>query len=139
MDNGQGQEGFPVAVWKEETMKPTKALIRQIRCDLLSRTTDAERAAARNCKLLGYEIVQQQPIVTGRKLYFADIYIPSVKLIVELDGGYHYTKDQKRKDGNRSSGIWRLGYHVVRLSNHDARDINKVRAKIDLVLRKKNK
>lgn len=120
-------------------MKSTKALIRQIRCDLLSHTTDAERAAARNCKLLGYEIVQQQPIVTGRELYFADIYIPAIKTIIELDGGYHYTKDQKRKDNNRSSGIWRLGYHVVRLSNHDARDINKVKAKIDLVLRKNNK
>jgi len=117
-------------------MKPSKALIRQIRYDLLSHTTEAEKAAARNCKLLGYEIVQQQPITTGRKLYFADIYIPSLKLIIELDGGYHYTKDQKRKDGNRSSGIWRLGYHVVRLSNHDARDIKKVKAKIDMIIRK---
>lgn len=118
-------------------MKQSKALIRQIRCDLLSHTTDAERAAARNCKLLGYEIVQQQPITTGRKLYFADIYISSLRLIIECDGGYHYTKDQRRKDGNRSSGIWRLGYHVVRLSNHDARDINKVKAKIDMIRRKK--
>ena len=117
-------------------MKPSKALIRQIRYDLLSHTTEAENAAARNCKLLGYEIVQQQPITTGRKLYFADIYIPSIKTILELDGGYHYTKDQKRKDGNRSSGIWRLGYHVVRLSNHDARDIKKVKAKIDMIIRK---
>ena len=58
-------------------MKPSKALIRQMRCDLLSHTTEAEKAAAKNCMLLGYEIVHQQPIVTGMKLYFADIYIPA--------------------------------------------------------------
>lgn len=117
-------------------MKPSKALIRQMRCELLSHTTGAEKTAARNCRLLGYEIVQQQPIVTGRKLYFADIYIPALKTILELDGGYHYTKTQKRKDSNRSAGIWRMGYHVVRLSNHDARDIKKVEAKLELIKRK---
>lgn len=118
-------------------MKPTKTLINQIRCDLLSHTTDAEKAAARICSQLGHKVVLQQPIITGRKLYFADIYLPEIKTIIELDGGYHFTRNQKRKDGNRSAGIWRLGYHVVRLSNHDARDINKVKAKIDMIIRKK--
>lgn len=117
-------------------MKPSKTLIRQIRCDLLSHTTDAEKAAAKICTQLGYKVIPQQPIVTGRKLYFADIYLPEIKTIVELDGGYHFTKDQKRKDGNRSSGIWRLGYHVARLSNHDARNPKKIKAKIDMIQRK---
>nr|DAD84523.1 MAG TPA: RAP domain [Siphoviridae sp. ctA4S13] len=26
-----------------------------------------------------------------------------------------------------------MGYHVVRLSNHDARNINKIKAKIELI------
>lgn len=114
----------------------SKALIKQMRCELLSHITEAEKAAIHNCKLLGYKAISQQPIVTGRKLYFADIYIPEIKTIIECDGGYHFTTDQKRKDGNRSSGIWRLGYHVIRLKNHDARDINKVKAKINMILRK---
>lgn len=117
-------------------MKPSKALINRMRQDLMSKTSNAEKAAIRNCELLGYKVVRQQPITTGRKLYFADIYLPELKVIVEIDGGYHYTKSQKRKDGNRSAGIWRMGYHVVRLSNHDARNINKVKAKIELI--KKN-
>ena len=117
-------------------MKYSKALIRRIRCDLLSNTTDAEKAAAKICIQLGYKIIPQQPIATGRKLYFADIYLPEIKLIIEVDGGYHFTKDQKRKHGNRSSGIWRLGYHVVRLNNHDARNQKKVKEKIDIILHK---
>lgn len=119
-------------------MKPSKALINRMRQDLMSKTSDAEKAAIRNCELLGYKVVRQQPVTTGRKLYFADIYIPSLKLIIEVDGGYHYANSQKRKDSNRSSGIWRMGYHVVRLSNHDARNINKVKSKIELIKNKLN-
>lgn len=120
-------------------MKPSKTLINRMRKDLMSKTSDAEKAAIRNCELLGYKVVRQQPIMTGRKLYFADIYLPELKIIVEVDGGYHFTSSQKRKDNNRSSDIWRMGYHVVRLSNHDARDINKVKAKIELIKRRYRK
>lgn len=117
-------------------MQPSKALIHRIRQELLSKTSGAEKAAIENCQRLGYRVIRQQPIATGRKLYFADIYLPELKTILECDGGYHYTINQKRKDGNRSAGIWRMGYHVVRLSNHDARDIKKVRAKIELIKRR---
>ena len=117
-------------------MKDSKTLVRRIRQEIISKTSDAEKAAIRNCELLGYKVIRQQPILTGRKMYFADIYLPDLKTIVEIDGDYHYTSNQKRKDSNRSAGIWRMGYHVVRLSNHDARDMNKVKAKIELIKRR---
>lgn len=107
-------------------MKYSKALIRQIRCDLLSHTTDAEMAAAKICTLLGYKVIPQQPIVTGRKLYFADIYLPEIKLVIEINGGYHFTDKQRRKDKNRSQGIRRLGYSLFNITNKDARDIKKI-------------
>ena len=119
--------------------KPNDKWIRQRRAELLSKSSDAEKAAFKNIVRLGFKPVRQYPIWTKRRMYFADLYIPSLKLIVEIDGGYHYTARQKRLDGNRSSGLWRLGYHVVRLSNRDARDISKIKAKIILVLRKKHK
>ena len=119
-------------------MKPSKALINRMRQDLMSKTSNAEKAAIRNCEKLGYRVVIQQPILTGRKMYFADIYLPDLKTIVEIDGDYHYTSNQKRKDSNRSAGIWRMGYHVVRLSNHDARNINKIKAKIALIKNRLN-
>ena len=119
-------------------MKTSKTLINRWRKDLMSKTNDAEKAAIRNCELLGYKVFRQQPILTGRKMYFADIYLPDLKTIVEIDGDYHYTSNQKRKDSNRSAGIWRMGYHVVRLSNHDARNINKIKAKIALIKNRLN-
>lgn len=110
----------------KSAMKISKALIRQIRCDLLSHTTDAEKAAAKICTQLGYKVIPQQPIVTGRKLYFADIYIPALKLIIEVNGGYHFTDNQRRKDKNRSQGVRRLGYSLFNITNKNARDIKKI-------------
>lgn len=117
--------------------KPSDRWIRQRRAELLSKSSDAEKAAFKNLVRLGFKPIRQYPVWTKRRIYFADLYISSLKLIIEIDGGYHYTAMQKRLDGNRSSGLWRLGYHVVRLSNRDARDISKIKAKIILVLRKK--
>ena len=117
--------------------KPSDRWIRQRRAELLSKSSDAEKVAFRNIVRLGFKPTRQYPIWTKRRMYFADLYIPSLKLIIEIDGGYHHTTRQKRLDGNRSSGLWRLGYHVVRLSNRDAREILKIKAKIILVLRKK--
>ena len=97
-----------------------------MRKDLMSKTSDAEKAAIRNCELLGYKVVRQQPVTTGRKLYFADIYIPLLKLIIEVNGGYHFTDNQKRKDKNRSQGVRRLGYSLFNITNKDARDIKKI-------------
>lgn len=96
----------------------------------MSKTSSAEKAAFINIIRLGYSAVKQYPIWTGRRIYFADLYIPRLKLVVEIDGGYHTTEKQKRLDTNRSSGLWRLGYHVVRLSNHDARSFDAVARKI---------
>lgn len=73
----------------------------------------------------------QYPIWTGRKIYFADLYIPTIKTIIEIDGGYHNTEKQRRCDRNRSNGLWRLGFHVLRLSNKDAQNVSKLKNKID--------
>jgi very-short-patch-repair endonuclease len=99
--------------------------------ELLANTSDAEKAAYRNLLLLGFtDVVKQQPIWTGKKMYFADLFIPSVRVILEIDGGYHTTNNQKRLDNNRSQGIWRKDLHVLRLTNREARDITKVKQKL---------
>ncbi len=107
--------------------------IRQRRADLMAHSSDAERVAYKILCGLGYRVIRQFPINTGRRQYFADLYLPEKRCIIEIDGGYHTTKDQQRKDANRSNGLWRLGYHVLRLSNRDARDANKIKAKIAIL------
>lgn len=70
------------------------------------------------------------PIKTPRRLFFADIAIPNLRVAIEIDGGYHTTTQQKRLDKNRSQCIRRLGWHILRLSNRDARNPKKIAQKI---------
>lgn len=109
---------------------PSDRWLRQRRADLMAHCSDAEKTAYRIFCALGYKVIRQYPINTGRRQYFADLYIPSLRVIIEIDGGYHYTKNQHRLDTNRSNGLWRLGYHVFRLSNRDARDAVKIKHKL---------
>lgn len=113
--------------------KPSNEWIRRRRCELLANISDAEKSAYNILTSLGYACIRQYPIYTGKKIYFADIYIKCIKTIIEIDGGYHHTERQKRLDSNRSQGLWRLGYHVLRLSNKDSHNINKIKNKILLI------
>ena len=110
--------------------------IKKRRSELLEKSTSAEKSACAILDKLGVRYIRQYPIWTGRKRHYADIYIPKYRLILEIDGKYHYTKEQARKDTNRSAGIRRLGYHVCRLSNTKARHAGKIIGKIKLILKK---
>lgn len=110
--------------------------IKKRRNELLEKSTSAEKAACAILNKLGLKHIRQYPIWTGRRQYYADIYIPKYKLILEIDGKYHYTNEQTRKDTNRSAGIRRLGYHVCRLSNAEARKVDKIISRIKLIQKK---
>lgn len=116
----------------KETKKTvmSRLLTSRNRQELLSKATSAERFAMKILRDMGLSPVFQQPFYTGRNTYYADIYIPHARLVLEIDGGYHFSEEQKRKDENRSANLRRLGVHVCRLSNSDARDPKKVRSKI---------
>ena len=53
----------------------------------------------------------------SRHFFIADFYIPSKNLIIELDGGYHETSEQKQKDAWRTGMLNSMGYKVIRFTN----------------------
>ena len=60
---------------------------------------------------LGVAFRRQVPV--GR--HIADFLAPSIKLIVEVDGGYHEADAMVRGDARRDAYLARLGYRVVRV------------------------
>ena len=48
---------------------------------------------------------------------FADFYCHKVKLVIELDGGYHENKEVKIYDRKRENDIAEFGIKVVRFKN----------------------
>ena len=54
---------------------------------------------------------RRQVPLAGR--FIADLYASEVKLVVEVDGGYH--ADRALADERRTRALGRGGYHVLRL------------------------
>lgn len=90
------------------------------RKELLSKSTLAEKSVCKALDIIGIRYIRQYPIRTAQKTFYADIYIPTLRLIIEVDGQYHYTQKQKRLDANRSACIRKLGLHIYRISNTKA-------------------
>ena len=84
---------------------------RQLRKD----QTDAERLlwSRLRGKALGLKFFRQYGIGS----YIADFYSPAVKLVVELDGGQHYTEDGLAYDKVREEYMAAVGVKTVRFSN----------------------
>ncbi len=51
--------------------------------------------------------------------YIVDFVCIEKGLIVEVDGGYHNTAEQRKADANRSEELARIGFEVIRFSNEE--------------------
>ena len=72
---------------------------------------------------LWYDFLRPLPIPVKRQKVIGscivDFYIPSAKLIIELDGSQHYETEGNLSDSQRDCYFNRLGYTVLRYSNAD--------------------
>ena len=51
--------------------------------------------------------------------YIVDFYCPKAKLIVELDGGQHYTEEGLEKDSTRNKYLISQGFKILRFSDRE--------------------
>lgn len=85
--------------------------------------------------LRGYPIRFQRQKAIGK--YIADFYCAKAGLVIELDGGGHYTKEQSEKDAQRSGELEKMGVHIIRFSNLDVdRDFYAVCEAIDMAVKR---
>ena len=71
--------------------------------------------ALKDKKLKGRKFRRQHSI----GYYIADFYCPSEKLVIELDGRHHFTKDGIENDKMRDSHLSQLQIKVLRFENQD--------------------
>jgi very-short-patch-repair endonuclease len=78
---------------------------------------------------LGCEVRRQVPI--GR--FIADFLVPKLRLVIEIDGGWH---DRRRQaDAHRDRALARAGYRVFRIPAEQVlRDLPGVLAQIKVLL-----
>jgi very-short-patch-repair endonuclease len=81
----------------------------------------------RNNQLDGYKFRRQHPLLN----YVADFYCHQLKLVIEIDGEYHQTLEQKKLDKERTLNIEFQVLYVIRFTNDEVlTDINSVLNKI---------
>ena len=72
---------------------------------------------------LWYEFLRSyQPRFQRQKAigeYIADFYCAKARLIIELDGGGHYTAEQRAADAKRDEALAAAGLTVLRICNTD--------------------
>lgn len=51
--------------------------------------------------------------------YIVDFFFRKSMLIVELDGGYHFTEEQQKVDVIRQDWIEHMGYRIIRFTNEE--------------------
>ena len=112
---------------------PYKKNLREISKNLRSQPTEAERRLWRRLRLkhLGYVFHRQKPIAD----YIVDFYCSKVKLVVEVDGGYHTSAETTANDKVRDEIMRNLGLTVLRFSDSAVlNNINKVVETINKIL-----
>ena len=89
--------GYDESMWKGA---PESSFLKAKQ--LRDNETDAERflwEKLRNNQFFGQKFRRQHPV----SLFIADFYCHKYKLIIELDGEYHFTEEQKILDDERTS------------------------------------
>jgi very-short-patch-repair endonuclease len=105
----------------DEPKKPAWKISPKLRSNaraLRKNSTEAERllwSELRDHRLSGNGFRRQVPIHN----YIADFVCHAAKLVIELDGGQHFSDDSERADAKRSAVIEAEGFRVLRFSNHD--------------------
>ena len=72
---------------------------------------------------LWYDFLRNYPVRFQRQKaignYVADFYCAKARLVIELDGGGHYTPEQAEKDEQRTNDLNAMHLTVVRICNLD--------------------
>lgn len=83
---------------------------------LTANSTDAEKCMARLLNTIGVEYYFQYPCNNGRDIIM-DFYIPSRRICIEIDGGYHNNVEMLMKDKWRDQDCAQKGILVLRYTN----------------------
>lgn len=94
----------------EENLRKKNKIRDKFKSTRLKSITPAQavlfRALGPLSKEYEFKVVKEREIYTKNGVRFADLFIKKYGLIIEVDGGYHSTAEQKEKDLQRDKEIW---------------------------------
>jgi very-short-patch-repair endonuclease len=111
-----------LSLWQRETgegfmliyNKNLKPYARKLRKEM----TDSELRLWSNIRMKqvnGFQFYRQRVIEN----FIVDFFSPRAKLVIEVDGGQHYSDEMIKLDGQRDLRLKKLGLKVLRFSDTD--------------------
>ncbi len=92
--------------------------LKQFSRALRTNMTDSEKllwAKIRSRQLKGHQFYRQKVIGS----YIVDFYCPKARLVIEVDGGQHYSAEGLNKDKIRDDFLEESGLKVIRFSDSE--------------------
>ena len=90
---------------------------------LTPRARQLRKTMTKEERKLWYDFLRYYPVRFQRQKaignYIADFYCAKARLVIELDGGGHYSEEQAEKDAIRTSQLESLNLTVLRICNMD--------------------
>ncbi|MNE19174.1 hypothetical protein D3C80_1122450 [compost metagenome] len=122
---------------KRLVMQPYNKNLKQPSRDLRNNMTNAEKrlwSKLRAKQILGLQFYRQKPLLN----FIVDFYCPAANLVIECDGGQHFTDEGLEADRVRDEVLVELGLVVLRFSNRQVlTEIDGVVEQIYLIARQK--
>lgn len=107
------------------TFKEKQKTLFQRAKKLRENATDAEKAFEKKLLALNVKFIFQKGFINDDYYCIVDFYLPRPhKLCIEIDGGYHLTPAQQKKDKAKDRYLKNVrGFKVLRLTNKEAERI----------------
>ena len=97
-------------------MQPYNKNLKKPSRDLRNNMTDAEKclwSKLRAKQILGLQFYRQKPLLN----FIVDFYCPAANLVIECDGGQHFTDEGLEADRVRDEALAQFGLKVLRFDN----------------------
>jgi len=120
-------EGFKpkrkVKISKEKTKKEVYAdkqrTLERRKIKLREHATEHELFFEYNLKRLKIKHQFQKGVIDKDHFMIPDFFIQSLNMVVELDGGYHYSSKQQYRDYYKDKHYEERGFRILRMKNED--------------------
>lgn len=120
---------------REAVKKALEDRANKFREDLIKKQTDSEKRFKIFLNRIGVKYEFQKIIFYDSSFYIVDFYLPSRKIVFEIDGGYHNSKEQKSKDNKRTGIIKNYGVKkVYRFTNEETTNTSECVSRLKHIL-----
>ena len=99
-------------MWKQRQQLKHQALLEERAHEMRHQPTESEAALWAVLKGNKLGVAFRRQVLLGNR-YIVDFLAPSIKLVVEVDGGYHTRRGVA--DARRERFLQKVGYRVVRV------------------------